>query len=376
MLRTDDRGIYRIFGLRPGKYRVAAGQDEGNFGSRGGGYRRTFHPDATEASKATIIEVTEGSEATNVDITLPEPIVYYSAYGRIIDGDTGQPLANLSYGAHKQAENYGSSLTTGAVSNKDGEFRLENLSPGKYSVFVEVPPNSDYRVDYVRFDVVDRDVTGLIVKTTRGASVSGSIVVEGADNKTINEMLRSARVHAQVSNQDSTRSSNQSATINPDGSFRIGGLSSGVVNFHLWMQRFHIVRVERAGMAQHQGIELREREQITGVRLIVNYANGSIQGAVKLDGGSIPPNGRLSVSLKRLGELPTPFSDSGNSAQVDARGGFVAEGLLPGTYQVTAIYSPDLHTPWRQATEQVVVTNGTTANVTLNVDSNVNPGRP
>lgn len=369
-VRTDDRGIYRMFGVAPGKYRVAAGRDDGDsFGMRGGGFRRTFHPSTIEASEATIIEVTEASEATSIDITLPEPTVYYSARGRIIDGDTDQPLANITYGVQKYInENSTSSLTTGAVTTKDGEFKLDNLSPGKYAVFIEVPPESDWRADYVRFEVVDHDVTNLTVKASRGGSVSGVIVLEGTDDKTINEQFRRLRIYAHASGPDVTRSRMQAAIINPDGSFRIGGLQAGVVNFGIGSQRFYIVRVERGGLAQPQGIELKEREHLTGLRLIVNYANGSVQGVVKLDDGSIPPSGSVFISLKRLGVLPTPFANSRESAQVDARGQFFADGLLAGTYEVTAVYALDRRPPVRRATQQVVVTNGTVTNVTLTVD--------
>jgi len=368
--RTDDRGIYRMFGVAPGKYRVAAGRDDGDsFGMRGGGFRRTFHPSAIEASEATIIEVTEASEATGVDITLPEPTVYYSARGRIIDDDTGQPLANVTYGVRRYLnENSTTSLTTGAVTTKDGEFKLENLSPGKYAVFIEVPPDSDWRADFVRFEVIDHDVTNLTVTASRGGSASGVIVLEGTDDKTVNEQLRRARIYAQVSGQDLMRTSMQAATINPDGSFRIGGLQAGIVNFGISIQRFQIVRIERGGVAQPQGIELKEREQITGLRLIVNYANGAVQGVVKLDDGSIPASGSVFISLKRLGVLPTPFANSRESAQVDARGQFFADGLLAGTYEVTAVYALDRRPPVRRTTQQVVVTSGAVTNVTLTVD--------
>ena len=47
--RTDDRGVYRIFGLPAGRYKVAVGQDSqmGAFvGGRGRRpYKLTFHPD-------------------------------------------------------------------------------------------------------------------------------------------------------------------------------------------------------------------------------------------------------------------------------------------------------------------------------------------
>ena len=374
--RTDDRGIYRAFGVPPGKYRIAVGQDD-DFGSRGGGYRRTFHPAATEISQATIIEVSEGSEASNVDITLPDSTTNYSAQGRIIDGETGQPLANITYGIQKYINEYSTSgHSSGAVSNKDGEFKLENLPPGKYAVYVEAPPDNDWRADFVRFEVTDQDVTGLIVKTIKGATASGVLVLEGTDDKTLHEKLRKVRVYAQVMSPDSTSSSTQSSSVNEDGSFRIGGLQAGIVQFGIGVHRFHVVRVERGGLAQPQGIELKDREQITGLRLVVNYANGGIQGVVKVDGGSIPANGVVNVSVKRLGDVPTPFSMFHESAQVDARGRFFADGLIPGTYEVMVVYAPEPRAHWRRATQQVVVTNGAVANVTLTVDSNANPGRP
>ena len=375
--RTDDRGIYRLFGVPPGKYRIAAGKDEGDFGSRALGYRRTFHPTATDVSQATIIEVSEGSEATNVDIALADSTGGYSARGRIIDADTGQPLANISYGVQKfLTDNSSSGMNTGTVTNKEGEFNLENLSPGKYAVTIEVPPDSDWRAEYVQFEVTNEDVTGLIVKATKGGSASGVLVLEGTHDKTIHEKLRKVRLYAHASSPDATRSSSVSATINQDGSFRIGGLAAGTLNFGIFAQRFHIVRIERAGLVQNQSIEVKEREQITGLRVIAHYADGAVQGVVKIDGGSMPANAHLGVSLKRIGEVATPFGNSRESAQVDARGQFFAEGLLPGTYEVTVTYAPDLRTPWRRSTQQVVVTNGAVANLTLTVDTSANPGRP
>ena len=81
------------------------------------------------------------------------------------------------------------------------------------------------------------------------------------------------------------------------------------------------------------------------------------------------------VGLTRVGD-PMAIANSSNSAQVDARGQFFADGLLPGTYEVTASYAPDRQSPWRRASQQVVVTNGAVVNVTLTVDPKAAPGRP
>jgi hypothetical protein len=86
--RTDDRGIYRAFGLRQGRYKVSVGQGEDGFygGVRGSRYKQTFHPAVTDPAKATVIEATEGSEATNVDITVGRTLAGFAVSGRIIDG--------------------------------------------------------------------------------------------------------------------------------------------------------------------------------------------------------------------------------------------------------------------------------------------------
>ena len=73
-LRTDDRGIYRAFGLRRGKYKVFVGHDDSLPGGTRPSYRQTFYPSVTDIAKATVIDVTEGSETTNVDIVTGRPV--------------------------------------------------------------------------------------------------------------------------------------------------------------------------------------------------------------------------------------------------------------------------------------------------------------
>lgn len=374
-IRTDDRGIYRVFGLSAGKYMVSAGQDDyftfGDPWSRSE-YKLTFHPAAADLSQATIIEVTEGSETTNVDITVARSITKYSAFGRIVDGDTGQPIANVRYGVHMFInQNHEGLRTSGAVSNKEGDFKVENLPPGKYSVIVEPPEDSDWRVEPVRFEVVDRDVTGLVLKTSKGATASGVIVLEGEDTKLVPNMDKN-RIHAYVVTQGRARGSNQTTRVNSDGSFRISGLPGGLLN--LWLNaadHLRIIRLERDGIAYPRNVEIKELEQVTNLRVVVNYANGTIRGVVKLATGGSPPEARVSITLKWIGSDPDVWNSS-NSVNVDARGLFVAEHLLPGTYEVKAslFLANDPNAKVLQTTQQVVVTNGGVSNITLTLPQN------
>jgi protocatechuate 3,4-dioxygenase beta subunit len=380
--RTDDRGIYRVFGLHPGSYKVAAGQDEqSGFGRMRdkAAYRRTYYPEATEASAATVIELKEGGEVSNIDITVGRALVKYSASGRIVD-ETGRPLADIPYGIQMFVDqNSTSSMTTGAVSSKEGEFKLNSLSPGKYAVFIQTPPNSDWRADPVQFEITDRNVTGLTVTTSKGASASGVIVVEGTNDKTLFANLIKGRLFAQVLNDRPNSGMSPSTSINTDGTFRVSGLQGGLLSFGIYPEgRLKIVRIERDGVAYVRGVEIKESEQVTGLRVIAGYANGTIRGVVKLEKGTLPPDGHFGVSLRRLGENdPGPYiSYSGDQPQVDARGQFISEGLLPGTYEVSVMYAPDMRTPWRATKQQVVVTNGAVTNVTITIDPDAPPTRP
>src|SRR6185369_8054343 len=102
MMTTDDRGVYRLFGVPPGRYIVSAGVDI-RHGYTGAGnvpsyYPITYHPDVADDSRATVIEVTSGGEATGVDIVLGRSAKTYSATGRIIDAETGRPVPGLDFG--------------------------------------------------------------------------------------------------------------------------------------------------------------------------------------------------------------------------------------------------------------------------------------
>jgi Carboxypeptidase regulatory-like domain len=64
MQTTDDRGIYRIYGIPEGRYIVALGYSQGegpvNLGGLGAYYPRTYYPNVTDQSAAKMIEVGEG----------------------------------------------------------------------------------------------------------------------------------------------------------------------------------------------------------------------------------------------------------------------------------------------------------------------------
>jgi hypothetical protein len=373
---TDDRGIYRIFGLRAGRYQVSTGRSETTIGPPSSPpgritYKEVFYPDATEQAKAAVLEVNEGSETTNIDIVVGRPLQTYSASGRIVDGERGEPVPGMRYGVQRiltaldRTEGVNSILST----NNAGDFVVEGLIPGKYSVFTFTNRNSEFRTDGTTFDIVDSDVTGITIRLIKGGSISGVVVVE-SDDKRATAKLSQLELMAFVQRSSGVGvgmgGSSSRSTINPDGSFRVAGLAGGTAMFSLSattqgaMKGLTVTRVEREGVVQ-RGIEIKDGEHVTGVRVIVTYGDAVLRGIVNIENGPLPTGARIMVRLAKPGDQQ-PFL---RPPMVDDRGRFVAESLPPGTYElVVSVFVPGVK-PQPPVKQQVTLQNGVMTEVII-----------
>ena len=374
--QTDDRGIYRIFGLKAGRYKVATGRGDDafmwNFMSSRVNYKQVFHPDVIEPAKAIIIEVSEGSEANNVDIKLGPVMQTFSVSGRVIDGEKGLPVPNIRFGLQRLAGERAEFVNVNAVSNAAGEFIAEGLIPGKYSIFLFQNISTEMRADSLTFDVVDEDVNDVVIKLTKGASLSGVVVLESEDKALFQTVLQ-LQIRAFVMSQGPSgfgQSSN--SDIGADGSFRLPGLPPGTANISIGSpmgpppKGFTIARVERDGVVNPRGIEVKEGEQITGLRVVVSFGNGIIRGVVKLENGSLPPGMPLFVRLAKPGDAGMRLQP----VQVDARGHFLIDGIPPGQYELSVtvpVQGPD-RAPPRRVKQDVSVQNGIVTDVLFTID--------
>ena len=377
-LRTDDRGIYRAFGLRAGKYYVSVGHNEAVPGGSRPSYRQTFYPSVTEFEKAALLEVTEGSETKNVDIVVGRAVTGFKVSGRVLDADTGKPLV-VKYGVYQsRGESGGSSMVGNNATNADGEFRLENVLPGKYVVFI-VSEDSGVREDSVAFEVVDRDVGDLVISAGKAASVSGVVALENADGSAANRKFSDMFIYARVESERQFYGGGSfTHPVNPDGSFRIPGLRKGTVRFDFISRLrndykpIEVLRVERDGVLQPSGLILKDGERVTGVRLVVKYLTGAIHGQIKVEGDEVIPSQRLSVWITRVDpNRPDDEMHSGNSMpQVDSRKRFAVDGLAAGTYVVNvAVFDPNRQDSQKIFKQEVTVTDNAVSEVTITVKS-------
>lgn len=377
MYRTDDRGVYRIYGLPPGRYKVSVGY-EPNEGLRGSLYSRTYYSEPGDPSKAVVVELKEGREAEDIDIKVTPPINTFSVSGRITDGATGRPIPGARYRiALVEKDSSRSPAFVGLPSDDSGEFRFEGLRPGRYTIAVssEYFGGGNFYGDPVSFEIMDQDVTGLEVKAIRGVTLSGAVIAEGLSTRELLSLLPDLRVFAwPESPTPNQRTGSGSAAVAADGSFQITGLRPGRVRIHVDSMarnaiRPTVARIEREGIAVGQMLDI--QQSVSGIVVAINYGTGSIRGTMTFVGGDLPADSRIFVNVRREGERDA------TSVQTDVRGNFVINSLAPGTYELNVQLAFSNRAPRaRQPEKQSVnVTNGSVSEVSFLVDfSQTRPG--
>ena len=378
MSMTDDRGIYRIYGITPGRYKVSVGRsDDGSGGPNSrSSYKEVFYPDATESSKAAVIEVGEGTEVANIDITLGRALETFSASGRVI-GEKGDPVPFLRYGVQRlfstsERTEFVNSFTS---TNVRGEFTIEGLIPGKYSLFVMQEGTSEMRTDGTTFDVIDSDVSGITIRLTKGAVLSGTVALESDDKQALVKLSK-LQILAYVQNPSAGGGGGGSGNgsqspIGADGSFRLVGLPGGTAYLNIGpfinmtdLKGFVVSRIERDGVVQPRGIEVKEGEQVSGIRVVLDYGTAVLRGRVNIQNGTLPPGTRIMVRLATPGDLPSNL----RSPAVDERFRFVADGIPAGTYEVTVMAVGSASRLTKPVRQQVVLQNNSVTEVTINLD--------
>jgi hypothetical protein len=219
---TDDRGRYRLYGLTPGEYTVAASGSSGMFNGvmqtteadvlaalrdiqRRAGVAAVGSPPATAAAppmvswtsayfpgvanpmNAEVFKLAAGEERGGVDVTVP--LVPVGKVEGTIVGPDGKGLSSATISivdATRKTVTY----SAGAVRpGPDGRFSSPILPAGQYTFVgrtgapvAGAAPTSNASTLWAETTVsVERgDVTGVIIKFERGMTVAGRVVFQGA----------------------------------------------------------------------------------------------------------------------------------------------------------------------------------------------------
>lgn len=176
---TDDRGTYRIYGLREGTYVVYAG---GPGRLRGFNTESVFEFDvptyAPSSTRETASEITVrlGEEVADVDIR------YRSEQGRVISGDVTVPIKSHRSSTVMLTKGGAAGQYADMFRNSDDKlsFVLKGVADGDYSLVAQSFDDAGETAisDSRQVTMQGADVTGIQLSPKLLGSVSGRVVLE------------------------------------------------------------------------------------------------------------------------------------------------------------------------------------------------------
>ena len=170
---TNDLGEFRIFGLQPGRYYIAAvyrGSMGGDTDDRSG-YGPTYYPGTGNLAQAQRITIAAGQTIDSVNFMLL-PVRTVKVSGVALDAQ-GRPLSGAFINIITRSFMAGGG---GAAIRPDGKFTISGLTPGDYALRVNVPGNNESAT--LPITIADTDVSDIQLIANKPATIRGRVVLD------------------------------------------------------------------------------------------------------------------------------------------------------------------------------------------------------
>jgi uncharacterized protein (DUF2141 family) len=196
---TDDRGVYRIYGLPAGEYMIVARtrqqavgfttpelrtMTQGMPSARPSVMAPVFHPSATDVARATRVTVEAGEERSGIDLQLQYvPLATVSGIAPVMVPGATPTVILVRMGETAGVEPARNARSSGP----DGAFTIVGVPPGRYMVMTRsaAPPAPGALPAPAQWSsaeiVVDgEDVTNVALAAQTPVAIRGRLVFEGA----------------------------------------------------------------------------------------------------------------------------------------------------------------------------------------------------
>ncbi len=349
---TDDRGIYRIYGLRAGSYIVAAGGDSSTTirATPFTGRSITYYPASTHDG-ATLVKVASSEEVIGIDIR------YRGEKGYVISGKISGLINSVPSAARTPVvgislrdSNTGEIIDTISFRLSQMGFTFYGITNGEYEIIAQTEDEiGENGMASLPFRVVIRnaDRTGINLVLTPNASISGTVIIEKTSVETKACLGRrefypeEIIVKAHRYELDASKKLLPALVPNDYGlgipdksrSFIIANLKSG--RHHLsvklpderWYLKAATLSIGTAVNDLHDGVPVKVGVKIMGLNLTIASGAASMNGKLSVK-GNLP----LSVHL-----IPAEAVEKDNllrffETQVTSDGTFAFLHLAPGKY--------------------------------------------
>jgi hypothetical protein len=335
--RTDDNGAYRLFGLQPGEYVVAAQPPTSPIINRPQDLVTilpvnppTYYPSALAQSDGTRLRLRAGDDQGSIDITLARSRLL-TIRGVLLD-PSGAPVPSVQVRLQRRAASFERPLA-GASTEADGSFRLSSVPPGEYALTAFRSGEVAREYAWTPLNAA-ADVDGVVLKLQAAVSVVGQVTFD-APSRESTMTLRIRPV------EPPGASPGVAVQVQSDGSFTLEHVAGPTIIRAEGWRGWHIKHVVYNG----RDITDEPTDFSTGGPLSVTLSErlGTLTGIVSTASGA--PALATVVVFAEASELRHTRSSMTRLTSSDVRGRYEFSGLRPGRYVVAALPTDAATTP-------------------------------
>jgi protocatechuate 3,4-dioxygenase beta subunit len=305
---TDDQGAFRLFGLQPGEYVIAAnfrggGPEITDTSEEISGFAPTYFPGTPNAGEAQRVRVDVSQEQSGVNFALIAAKLV--RIGGSIINSQGAVVTNASVTLVPGDRSSGPLMTqSSARVNRSGTFQLNNVPPGRYvlqvrtaapggrggpAVAAQGPQPADVEFGRLDLAVGAQDLDGVVVVTAPGARLTGQVV---ADNQQpLPFRPEQVQLAARAARADQAAfPGGGGGTTRPasDWTFQIIGLFDPVLLRVNNAQGWSLKRVLLNGQdVTDTPLEFTPGQTLAGLQVVLSDKSTLVQGAVTDDRGNL-----------------------------------------------------------------------------------------
>jgi hypothetical protein len=326
--QTDDTGAFRVYGLAPGDYYVAASLQATAADSSDNpvSYAPTYFPGTGNVADAQRITLTLGAEQPGINFVL-QPVRAVRVSGTVVDSNGAAAQAVLNLTSAGFGDEGGLRMGNASRVLPDGTFAILNVVPGDYILTATGRSNRNNATPEVAsmpITVGNEDLAGVAIAMSKGGSIRGTVV---ADN---NGKVQTTNIQVSVQPLRQTPGAFlPRAQVSSTGTFELNGLIGAHVLRVDRLPEGWIVKSIRANGRDitDTALEFRGSESAS-VQVVLTNRISEISGTVKANGQTA-----TAASVVLFPEEPAQWifpSRRIRMVRADQTGVFRARSLPPG----------------------------------------------